>query len=310
MKPPFCPNQYCPMHWAEKVPHLDSWYKCNGHYSTRIAGSIQTFKCLVCGHSFSQRSFSINYYTKRNLSYKQICSRRVSGENLSAIARSLCCSVDSITNRIERMGRVCLSIQRKALQHLFQQEDIVVAELESFVRSQSFPNNISILIGKDSQFLYGYTHTTVQRKTLRKKHSSKQLQQESCFPPLQSNHNRLFSAHYINRELRKDIAYYHRDRFAFCRNVSNGLLGLAIYEVSHNYIKPFRITKIIPPPPPHAVKAGISPLVVTRLLRGMFRHRAFLSKTEVSDVERQIWLKKYSTPLKRSSDYVPAYATA
>ncbi|GAB1432910.1 hypothetical protein MASR2M29_15350 [Spirochaetota bacterium] len=35
---------------------------------------------------------------------------------------------------------------------------------ESFDRSQYFPNQINLVLGKNSQFLYDYSHTTIRRK--------------------------------------------------------------------------------------------------------------------------------------------------
>jgi len=43
-------------------------------------------------------------------------------------------------------------------------EHLVADGFESFDRSQFFPNQINLLVGKQSQYLYGVTHTTIRRK--------------------------------------------------------------------------------------------------------------------------------------------------
>jgi len=43
----------------------------------------------------------------------------------------------------------------------------------SFDRSQYFPNNINLLVGQNSQFLYGITHTTIRRKGRMTKHQKR-----------------------------------------------------------------------------------------------------------------------------------------
>jgi hypothetical protein len=43
-------------------------------------------------------------------------------------------------------------------------EDLCADGFESFDRSQYFPNAINILVGTESQFLYGHTHATLRRK--------------------------------------------------------------------------------------------------------------------------------------------------
>jgi hypothetical protein len=52
-------------------------------------------------------------------------------------------------------------------------ENLVADGFESFDRSQYFPNNINLLVGQDSQYLYGVTHTTIRHKGRMSKHQKR-----------------------------------------------------------------------------------------------------------------------------------------
>jgi len=62
-------------------------------------------------------------------------------------------------------------------------EDLVADGFESFVGSQYFPNNINILVGKTSQFLYAADYAHLRRKgcmTVRQKERNAKLQAAFC----------------------------------------------------------------------------------------------------------------------------------
>ena len=120
--------------------------------------------------------------------------------------------------------------------------------------------------------------------------------------------NPLFPVNYMDRELRKDIAAYARETLCHTRNVANGLLRLAVYMAWHNYWKPFRISwgrqrEVAP----HGVESGIDPLSMEKKKRSFFSQRYFLMKTELEGWASDVWFKRKLTPLKRSSEYLPAF---
>ncbi|PKL24770.1 MAG: hypothetical protein CVV47_10080 [Spirochaetae bacterium HGW-Spirochaetae-3] len=163
MFPTFCPNPRCTHHHDQ---HEDYWgyWTPTGFYTTLVVGIVRRFKCLACGKGFSERTLSIDYYTKRTLDYREIHRAISQSESPSSIARHLGCSSDSVQNRADRLARNCLSLHTLLLHSMKLDEALVADGFESFDRSQFFPNNINLLLGKQSQFLFGITHTILRRK--------------------------------------------------------------------------------------------------------------------------------------------------
>ena len=142
----------------------ERWCILYGFHQTDVVGPVQRFKCLFCGKSFCERSFHIDFYTKKLADYHEILTRNASGESVSAIARNLGLRPNCVTNRINRLARNCLAFHSSMLRSHPLADDLVADGFESFDRSQYFPNNINILVGARSQFLYAFTHTTLRRK--------------------------------------------------------------------------------------------------------------------------------------------------
>jgi transposase-like protein len=165
MTPSFCPNPKCPHHFDDAQPgSYTGTFTSAGFYATRVSGLVARFRCSSCGRYFSERTFSLDYYTKKTLDYAEVFRAVTASESVSAIARHLKCSSASVQNRLERLGRNALATHAHLIHGLGLAEDIVVDGFESFDRSQYFPNNFNLLLGKDSQFLYSYTRATLRRK--------------------------------------------------------------------------------------------------------------------------------------------------
>ncbi len=183
MIPPFCPDPRCRHHNDDAKDYQHFW-KHAGSYDTLVAGTVRRYQCLACGKGFSERTFSLAYYTKKRLDFREVHRSISQGESLSSIARHLCCSIDSVQNRIDRLARAGISAHARIMQGVELGEHLVADGFESFDRSQFFPCNINLLNGKDSQFLYGATHVTIRRKgrmTSRQKILRSRL--ELCWKP-------------------------------------------------------------------------------------------------------------------------------
>jgi len=140
------------------------YWKHVGFYPTLVVGPVRRFACTACGRGFSERTFSIDYYAKRTLDFREIHRAISQSESRSSIARHLGCSSDSVQNRIDRLARNSLALHERLLASIRLSEPLVADGFESFDRSQFFPNQINLLVGKQSQFLYGVTHATIRRK--------------------------------------------------------------------------------------------------------------------------------------------------
>lgn len=176
MVPAFCPNPRCAHHFDESDAYAGHWKRA-GSYQTLVVGTVPRFRCLACGKGFSERTFSIDYYTKRLFDLREIHRAVSQSESLSSIAKHLSGSVESIQNRVERLSRNSISMHELLLADLRLSEHLVADGFESFDRSQYFPNQYNLLVGQDSQFLYGVTHATIRRKGRMSKHQKRLREQ-------------------------------------------------------------------------------------------------------------------------------------
>ena len=182
-KPDFCINKNCEYHKKElKKKH---WWTRFGHYESVCRGRIQRFRCKKCGKTFSAQTYDIDYYAKRIISYKRIMKYLSCSMSLSSTARMFKASVETISNRIERLARQAVVYHEYLKGHIKLNEDLTSDGFESFVQSQYFPNNIHFLGGKDSQYLYFMNYVLLKRKgrmTDYQKKKAKKLYNGVYFP--------------------------------------------------------------------------------------------------------------------------------
>lgn len=167
-RPPFCPHKGCACHVDPISPQAASlsrrkWFKRNGSYWTMVRGSVTRFKCLVCNRGFSEQTFSLDYYVKRIIDYKQIERSLISCASVRTTSRSIGCSCDSLTNRASRLSRQCISAHARLVPSFKLTEDLAADGFQSFVVNQYFPNNIHLLVGSSSQFVCFCDHVTLRR---------------------------------------------------------------------------------------------------------------------------------------------------
>ncbi len=384
--PPFCPNPSCRHHQHDRTPYpAKPFFRRFGSFHSARDGLVPRFRCSACHATFSASTFSLDYYAKRTLDLPQIFRSITEGESLSAIARHLSCSPASIQNRLDRLGRASLALHTRLSSSLPLAEDLVADGFESFERSQYFPSHLNILVGSRSQFLFGFTHSTLRRKgrmsDLQKRtratlehrftppksalfSSFSLLMREipshwnhsllpsltlttdehpaypraiasvpELFPTVSSSafssssstvfHHRripssaprtvtnpLFPVNYYDRELRKDLAAFHRESTCYTRNVAAGLLRSACYLAWHNYQRPHRIrrTAAAPPVACHAHVAGIDREDIANAWKRLFTERPFVSRDALPEWALMVWEKRCPTPLAAHPDFLPKYA--
>lgn len=170
-QPPFCPNQDCVLHRTDL--QLNDWYIYKGTYSTQSNPRIQRFKCRICGKGFSWQTFHIDYYAKRRVDYFSLVHYLSEGLSMRAIQRISGLNRNTIQNRIDRVSRYCISKTVEIVRNLKVKEDLAADGFESFAKSQYFPNNIHVLVGSQSQFLYFFNHVALRRKGRMTEHQKK-----------------------------------------------------------------------------------------------------------------------------------------
>jgi hypothetical protein len=159
--PPFCPNPWCPFHTVD--PGDFHWFAHFGSHHTHAFGPVPRFICRFCGRSFSTQTFRLDYYVKRPLPYSAIMYFLTNAMSIRAISRGFGVKCDAILNRIDRLGRQCLAAHSSLSDRLPLSEDLASDGFQSFDVSKYFPNNIHILVGSSSQFLYAFSHVTLRR---------------------------------------------------------------------------------------------------------------------------------------------------
>jgi len=160
--PPFCPNQRCAYH--RDPPKRQSWYCSAGTYYTAAFGTVHRFRCSHCRIYFSEQTFSIDYYSKRRISYKKLHTHLITTSSICDMARDFNVSTDVIINKLTRLARNGIVIHHLLQQEITLDEDLTADGFESYTVSQFFPCHINVLIGKQSQVVYWYDYVTLRRK--------------------------------------------------------------------------------------------------------------------------------------------------
>jgi hypothetical protein len=161
--PPFCPARGCPAHWQHSgTPGTRFWRKA-GHYCSLRSGRLQRFQCRVCGHRFSEASFSLDYYAKRRISYHRLLGLIVNSASIRGAARQLHTSPAAVTLRLAKLARQALAVHAALRAQITVDEPLVADGLESFWVSQFYPTHFNVLVGAHSQFIYAVTTATLRR---------------------------------------------------------------------------------------------------------------------------------------------------
>ena len=177
---PHCVNPACP-YFSHRNPADDSWRTEHGTYYTKAFGEIQRYRCRECGKTFSTQSFSMDYYVKKPVDYSPLIQALCSSSGQENLARFISDRYELIQNRYERLCRVFLALQAALREKLKISEHFVLDGFETFSRSQYYPNNVNILVGKKSEFIYSMGFSQLRRKgkmTTRQKEKRAELEQE------------------------------------------------------------------------------------------------------------------------------------
>jgi transposase-like protein len=160
--PPFCPNEKCRNHFLKKPDN--SMFARNGYYSSKLHKKLHVFRCKQCGRKFSERTFSVDYYFHREIPYETVLNEIISCSGIRSIGRNMKCSRGIIQRRISRLSKQAIAVHHNLTFNNKLKEDLVADGFESFAVSQYFPNNINILVGKESQLVYFADYSYLRRK--------------------------------------------------------------------------------------------------------------------------------------------------
>ena len=160
--PPFCPNPRCKYH---RNPPKTPWFIHKGSFPVQHSpATVPRFLCKNCGKTCSTRTFALDYWTHTSISYRKLLAFLSSSMSIRSLGRNLQCSPQTILNRISRLARQCIAVSAGMTPALPVREDLAADGFESFVVSQYFPNNVTLLAGKNSQFVYTFSYAQLRRK--------------------------------------------------------------------------------------------------------------------------------------------------
>ena len=158
-----CPRIGCVNHHLE-AGRSDHWYYPSGTYHTLAFGVVQRYRCRDCGKNFSDQTFSLNYYLKKKTDFRTFAREFNSRASDLFCARPFGYSSASVQTRVDRLARNAIFMHTRLRETLRLSEHLVADGLESYTGSKYFPNNINILIGKDSEYLYEFNLSHTKRK--------------------------------------------------------------------------------------------------------------------------------------------------
>lgn len=186
-KPPFCPNPRCPNHYPEAVKRAGChwYYKAGRYHPAGTNEPVLRYLCKTCGRKFSQQTFSINYFSKKNLPMGKLALSLSSGMSIRAMARFYHVAPSTVIRKIRVLARQAVAINSIVNKHIHLSEALVADGFESFVVSQYFPNNFNFLVGKDSQYIYYFNYVQLHRKgrmTEKQKKIAQKLKNEWPLP--------------------------------------------------------------------------------------------------------------------------------
>ena len=157
-----CPNTRCPNHLPNETPGAPRRFDLHGTYES--CGQVhQRYRCRACGRTFSLRTLSIDYWTHGHIDYDLLIHLVASGLSLRGLSRHFGTTVKTMQNRIGRLARTIIPTLSLVQRHICLDENLVADGLENFCVSQDFPNNIHLLVGKNSQYTYGFNYALMRR---------------------------------------------------------------------------------------------------------------------------------------------------
>ena len=220
--PPFCPNPRCLNHHPRnRSPH---WFRSAGSYPTLAFGSVRRFRCTHCGSYFSSQTFSIDYFSKRTISYPRLFNHLITTSSIRDMARDFSVSVDVVLNKLERLARNCIAILQHLQREIRLDEDFAADGFESFTVSQFFPCHVNLLVGKDSQVVFGFDYVTLRRKgrmTDEQKHRREELERRFRADPkgIERSFRSLYLlvSHLICEGRRESVSCYTDEHSAYER---------------------------------------------------------------------------------------------
>jgi transposase-like protein len=99
-------------------PVKPNWYIHFGFHYAKAFGLVPRYRCRSCRKTFSDQTFSIDYYAKKVIDYRDFLTRHSHSESVRALGRSLKVSCGTVLNKFDRLSRQAVALHaelRRAL---------------------------------------------------------------------------------------------------------------------------------------------------------------------------------------------------
>jgi len=116
--------------------------------------------------------------------------------------------------------------------------------------------------------------------------------------------NPLFPVNYFDRQIRKDNADQVRETVQFSRSMNTALERLAVYQLEHNFFKPYRVARKGLMGLLHAEVAGVEREEIERELKGIYQWRRFYSHVELSPSQDLVWRRAAGNVYRQDGGYL------
>ena len=159
--PPFCPNPRCAFHTQDTT----SWSWVRAGFFQRLCSPqrIQRFRCENCGRYFSTQTFSPDYWLRLPQLLSETFHALTHCCGYRQLARKHGCSPQTIMRLAERLGRLCQLFHERMRRQAELLEPFCLDGFRTFEYSQYQPSEFHLVVGKDSHFIYGFTHSELRR---------------------------------------------------------------------------------------------------------------------------------------------------
>ena len=159
--PPFCPNPDCPFHREPTT----SWRWLRAGFFARQASPhrIQRFRCGHCGRYFSTQSFRLDYWLRSAKLLRETFHAMTHCTGFRQLARKHECSPQTILGLARRLGRHCQLFHELLRPKGELAEALALDGLRTFEWSQYHPSEFHLLVGRESHFIHGFTHSELRR---------------------------------------------------------------------------------------------------------------------------------------------------
>ena len=159
--PPFCPNERCSFH--SRASSSWQWVRAGFFARQRRPHRVQRFRCEHCGRYFSRQTFRTTYWLKRPKILPEAFHALTHCTGYRQLARKHGCSPQTILAHAERLGRHCLLWHELRRPKGELAESLALDGFRSFECSQYHPSEYHFVVGRDSHFVYGFTHSELRR---------------------------------------------------------------------------------------------------------------------------------------------------